>query len=227
MSQVHNYQEHCKLLHNRPFIWHVWDGRKDGFHALVNYHRLAGPEGQGHRTLESLTYAYLNEWINRQRAEIQERTAGGEGRLAAALDLQHQLERILAGEPPCDIFVRWQSLHGQAIGWEPNINDGVRLNIRPFMRAELRAGGRAGAGLLRWKPNINWRKDRGKEPAELRLCEDFPWFWGCPGDGSEAERTDFRAVPDTGFDGNRWNDLHYSSGVKVAARQRFERGSKP
>lgn len=57
------FAEHCKLFHNRPFVWHIWDGRKDGFHALVNYHRLAGPGDEGRRTLESLTYAYLNHWI--------------------------------------------------------------------------------------------------------------------------------------------------------------------
>jgi hypothetical protein len=34
------FEQHCKLFKNRPFIWHLWDGRKDGFHALVNYHRL-------------------------------------------------------------------------------------------------------------------------------------------------------------------------------------------
>ncbi len=216
------FQEHCKLFHNRPFIWHVWDGRKDGFHALVNYHRLAGPDGVGRRTLESLTFAYLNEWIERQRAESEEGTPGADGRVAAALDLQQQLQRILVGEPPCDIFVRWRPLHGQAIGWEPNINDGVRLNIRPVMRAELRTGGRAGAGLLRWKPNVKWGKDRGKEPEEPRPREDFPWFWGCPGGGSEVERTDFRAAHDTEFDGNRWNDLHHSNGAKQAARARTQ-----
>ncbi|MDE2975759.1 MAG: SAM-dependent DNA methyltransferase [Gemmatimonadota bacterium] len=215
------FQEHCKLFHNRPFLWHVWDGRKDGFHALVNYHRLAGPEGQGRRTLESLTYAYLNEWIERQRAESEEGTPGADGRVAAALDLQQQLQRILTGEPPCDIFVRWRPLHGQAIGWEPNINDGVRLNIRPFMRAELRTGGRAGAGLLRWKPNVKWGKDRGKEPESPRPRDDFPWFCRCPGGGGEAERIDFRAALDADFDGNRWNNLHYSASCKNAARQRL------
>ena len=214
------FQEHCKLFHNRPFIWHVWDGRKDGFSALVNYHRLAGPDGQSRRTLESLTFAYLNEWINRQRAEREEETPGADGRLAAALDLQQQLQRILVGEPPCDIFVRWRPLHGQAIGWEPNLNDGVRLNIRPFMRAELRTGGRAGAGLLRWKPNVKWGKDRGKEPQEPRPQNDFPWFWVCPGAGGEADRTDFLGEPDAEFDGNRWNDLHYSASCKNAARHR-------
>ena len=222
------FHEHCQLFHNRPFIWHIWDGRKDGFHVLVNYHRLAGPDGEGRRTLESLTFAYLNEWIERQRADIEEGLPGADGRLTAALDLQGQLQRILTGEPPCDIFVRWRPLRDQAIGWEPDINDGVRLNIRPFMRAKLRSGGRAGAGILRWKPNIKWGKDRGKEPEEMRPREDFPWFWGCPGSGSDVQRTDFSAVPDAEFDGNRWNDLHYTREVKRAAREHAEEGgSKP
>ena len=214
---------------NRPFVWHIWDGRKDGdgFHALVNYHRLAGPDGEGRRTLKSLTFAYLNEWIERQRAESHEGSPGADGRVTAAVDLQQQLERILAGEPPCDIFVRWRPLPGQAIGWEPNIKDGVRLNIRPFMRTELRKGGRAGAGVLRWKPNVKWGKDRGREPEEPRLRGDFPWFWGCRCDGSEAQRTDFIATPDAEFDGNRWNDLHYKRKIKVAVRERAQTGSKP
>ena len=218
------FQEHCKLFHNRPFIWHIWDGRKDGFHALVNCHRLAGPGGDGRRALESLTFAYLNEWIERQRTDQGEGIPGADGRLAAALDLQQQLQRIRTGEPPCDIFVRWRPLHEQAIGWEPDINDGVRLNIRPFMRAQLRKGGRAGAGILRWKPNVSWKKDRGKEPEEPRPPGDFPWFWGGPGGGSEGQRTDFSATPDAEFDGKRWNDLHYTRATKEAARNRAAEG---
>lgn len=35
------FEQHCGLFQQRPFIWHIWDGRRDGFHALVNYHRLA------------------------------------------------------------------------------------------------------------------------------------------------------------------------------------------
>ena len=105
----------------------------------------------------------------------------------------------------------------------------MRLNIRPFMRAALRSGGRKGAGVLRWKPNIAWKKDRGKEPEAPRPCEDFPWFWGCPGDeADEAKRTDFAAGTDAEYDGNRWNDLHYTRKVKMAARGRAaERGSMP
>ena len=214
------FLEHCKLFHNRPFIWHIWDGRKDGFHALVNYHRLAGPGGEGRRTLESLAYAYLNDWIHRQRAEQQAGTAGSDARIEHALDLQQQLKRVLEGEPPCDVFVRWKPLHAQAIGWDSDLDDGVRLNIRPFMRAELRKGGRAGAGILRWKPNVKWGKDRGKEPEEPRPRGEFPWFWGCPGGGSVAARTDFEAGEDARFDGQRWNDLHYTRAAKEAAGER-------
>ena len=217
------FQEHCQLFHHRPFVWHVWDGRADGFHALVNYHRLAGPDGEGRRTLQLLAFAYIGEWIDRQEAERSEGAPGADARLAAALDLQEQLQRILIGEPPCDIFVRWRPLHRQAVGWEPDLNDGVRLNIRPFMRATLRRGGRAAAGLLRAKPGVKWEKDRGREPEDTRAREGFPWFWGFPGSAAEeAQRTDFLADPDAEFDGNRWNDLHYSPAVKIAARGGYQ-----
>ena len=163
-----------------------------------------------------------------------------------AHDLQTQLEKILVGEPPCDLFIRWKPLHQQPIGWEPDLDDGVRLNIRPFLSAELRKGGRRGAGLLRSKPNIKWSKDRGREPLkpgkrrkppwlqdeegetevneafELRPRRDYPWFWGCPGEGTLIERINFPGGPD--FDGNRWNDLHYTNAAKRAARERSTAG---
>ncbi len=214
------FEEHCKLFHHRPFIWHVWDGRKDGFHALVDYHRLAGAEGEGRRTLESLAYAYLNDWIDRQRAAKADGEAGADARLEHALDLRQQLDRILEGEPRYDIFVRWKPIHAQPAGWEPDMDDGVRLNIRPFMRAQLTKGGRAGAGVLRCKPNVKWGKDRGKEPKEPRPRAKFPWFYGCPGGEAPA---DFKAAEDADFDGNRWNDLHYTREAKREARERERR----
>ncbi|MFB3894553.1 MAG: Eco57I restriction-modification methylase domain-containing protein [Phycisphaerae bacterium] len=204
------FEEHCKLFHDRPFVWHIWDGRKrDGFHALVNYHKLAEGGGKGRRLLENLTYAYLGEWITRQKDGVKRGEGGAEDRLAAAVELQKRLEAILAGEPPFDIFVRWKPLAEQPIGWEPDINDGVRVNIRPFLASDLPLGGRTGAGILRYKPNIKWTKDRGKEPQRPR--DEYPWFWGWD------EKTEDFAGGKT-FDGNRHNDCHYSTKVKQAAR---------
>ncbi|EAQ68741.1 Putative Type IIG restriction enzyme [Synechococcus sp. RS9909] len=216
------FSEHCKLFLSRPFIWQIWDGHPQGFSALVNYHKLAAPNGEGRKALELLTFTYLGDWIDRQKLDQVEGVNGADDRLAAALDLQGQLKKILEGEPPYDIFVRWKPLQQQPIGWEPDINDGVRLHIRPFLNAQLRKGGKAGAGILRAKPgSIKWTKDRGKEP--MRSKEEFPWFWGMDED-NHATVMDFGApipgAPPVGesFDGNRWNDLHYSRAAKEEAR---------
>jgi len=143
------FASHAKLFHNRPFIWHIWDGRPDGFAALVNYHRL------DRQNLEKLTYHHLGWWIERQRAVLADNVPGAEARLAAAQELQGKLKLILEGEPPYDIYMRWKPLAEQPLGWEPDLNDGVRLNIRPFVTA----------GVLRAKFTINWKKDRGKDPT--------------------------------------------------------------
>jgi len=212
------FEEHCKLFHNRPFVWHIWDGRKrDGFHALVNYHKLAEGGGKGRRLLESLTYAYLGDWIIGQKDEVKQGGGGAEDRLAAAIELQNRLKSIIEGEPPFDIFVRWKPLAKQPIGWEPDINDGVRVNIRPFLASDL-PGGRTGAGVLRWKPNIKWTKDRGKEPERPKA--EYPWFWNWD------ERTlDFMGTGKEP-DGNRYNDCHYTNKVKQAARDGAKKGGK-
>jgi hypothetical protein len=156
------FEQHCAIFHHRPFIWHIWDGQKAGFSALVNYHQLT--KGK----LEKLTYSYLGDWISRQKAAVSAGDAGSDARLQAAKELQGELEKILKGDPPYDIFVRWKPLEKQPIGWDPDLNDGVRLNIRPFMSA--RDIGKKGAGILRAKPNINWNKDRGTDVASA------PWF---------------------------------------------------
>ncbi len=189
------FEQHCQLFQSRPFIWHVWDGRRyDGFHALVNYHRLTAPDGAGRRLLESLTYSYLGEWIAHRQDDAKRGAAGAEARLAAALELQQCLVAILEGEPPFDIFVRWKPIQDQPVGWAPDVNDGIRLNIRPFMAQDL-PGGHRGAGVLRAKPNISWRKDRGREPAR---GTDYPWFW-----------------VDGMFTGDRVNDAHYPAIEKM------------
>ncbi len=222
----HFFVQHLKLFQNRPFIWHIWDGRPDGFHALVNGHSLCGPGGEGRRTLEALAFRHLGDWLARQRDARSRGEEGADGRLAAALDLQRQLERSLEGEPPCDLFIRWRPLHEQPIGWAPHLDDGVRLNVRPFVKAGLQIGGVAGAGLLRAKPNVKWDKaDGGKEPRSLRSREEFPWFYACPGSGPESDRTDYLAPGDPQYDGKRWNDLHYTREAKEEARARHEAGS--
>jgi len=182
------FEQHAKLFHHRPFIWHIWDGlKRDGFAALVNCHKLE------RKLLETLAYNYLGDWIKRQEDGVRGGVDGAEERLQAARELQKKLEMILRGEPPYDIFLRWKPLHDQPMGWEPDLNDGVRINIRPFMTA----------GVLRHskhpKLNIKWTKDRGKDP------EDAPWYHLGPEYG--------------GKEGDRINEHHLTLEEKRKARE--------
>lgn len=180
------FTQHCKLFQHRPFIWHIWDGLRDGFAALVNYHKF------DHKLLETLIYTYLGDWISRQKQDIANGIDGAQEKLSAAEALKKKLELILEGEEPYDIFVRWKSIEQQPIGWNPDLNDGVRLNIRPFLTVP--DVGKKGAGVLRDKPNIKWTKDRGKD------VESAPWF--------------------KVFNGDRINDHHLSLSEKRSAQEK-------
>lgn len=117
---------------------------------------------------------------------------GASERLIAAQNLKQRLELILEGEAPYDIFVRWKPLEEQPIGWTPDLNDGVRLNIRPFMTAEVLRHNK------KPKLNIHWNKDRGKD------VDSAPWYkLGLEYDCKE---------------GDRINDHHLSLAEKQAAQ---------
>ena len=190
------FEQHCKLFQHRPFIWQIWDGLQDGFSALVNYHKL------DYKGLERLIYTYLGEWIRLQEHGIKEGIDGADIRLSAANNLKATLEAILkgdaiTGQSGLDIFVRWKPLHQQPMGWNPDLNDGIRLNIRPFMQAPDM--GKKGAGVLRSKPNIKWAKDRGTDVASA------PWYTLGSAYGEK--------------EGARINDHHVSLSDKKKARE--------
>jgi len=149
------FVHHLSVFRHRPFVWQVWDGRRDGFSALLLCHVLDADR------LRALVEGPLAEWI-RDRGE-----GAGDGRAAdAAKELRRKLLLILAGEAPYDVFVRWKPLTRQPVGWEPDWGDGVRLNIRPFVEA----------GILRARPRIRWEADRGRDgPGE-------PWYGVCGGE---------------------------------------------
>jgi hypothetical protein len=184
------FEQHCKIFQNRPFIWQIWDGLKDGFSVLVNYHKL------DYKGLERLIYTYLGDWIRTQEHGVKEGLDGADIRLTAAKNLEQRLKAILEGEKGLDIFVRWKPKHEQPIGWNPDLNDGVRLNIRPFMKvADV---GKKGAGVLRIAPKIDWKKDRGTDVPSA------PWY--------------HLGLEYGGKEGDRINDHHLGLVEKQAAR---------
>ena len=199
------FTQHCdgKLFGNRPFVWHIWDGLSDGFSALLNYHKL------NYKTLEKLTYNYLGQdWIGRQKRDADNGIDGAQEKLAAAEALKKRLELILAGEAPYDIFVRWKPIEEQPIGWNPDLNDGVRLNIRPFVLVEdIKV---KDAGVLRDRVTSRdpktkelklWGKDRGSDVPSA------PWYE--------------LGLQYGGKVGDRINDHHLTLAEKRAARAKL------
>ena len=185
------FAQHVARFQKRPFIWHVWDGHKEGFSALVNAHTLTRAK------LQTLIHTYLGDWITQQKRAVDAGDGDATLRLARAQALNDKLEAILEGEAPYDIFVRWKPAHLQPIGWEPDLNDGVRMNIRPFVQAEvLRIPGR--------QLGIKWEADRGKDVPSA------PWFKLGPTYGEP--------------EGTRINDHHLSLADKQAARAKVAAG---
>ena len=78
---------------------------RDGFSALVNYHKLT--QGQPRET---------HVRVSRRLDSVVRRPRSRRARLAATLDssrrhsCKDELKKILEGEPPYDIFVRWKPL---------------------------------------------------------------------------------------------------------------------
>lgn len=142
------FRQHCTLFGHRPFLWHIWDGLKDGFSVFAHYHRF------DQATLRKLTYTMLGDWLRRAKSE------NNEQRYEKGRELQQKLEKVMAGEKPLDIFIRWKSCAQQPLGWDSHLENGVRMNIRPFVEA----------GILKFTPKIKWTKDRGRDE------ESASWF---------------------------------------------------
>ena len=94
----------------------------------------------------------LDDWITRP---------GDDGRAEPARILQAKLGDILKGEASYDIFVRRMTLEQRPLGWDPDLDDGVWQNIRPFIEAEV-----LGCPLEKILKDV----DRGKDVAST------PWF---------------------------------------------------
>ena len=143
------FRQHCALFGQRPFLWHISDGLKDGFSVFLNYHRF------DQANLRKLTYTLLGDWLRRAKDD------NNALRYEKGRELQQMLEKILEGEKPYDIFVRWKPLAQQPLGWDPDLDDGVRQSIRPFIKAGV---------LTHDLSKILKDKDRGRDVPSA------PWY---------------------------------------------------
>ena len=117
------FKAHCQVFKNRPFIWHVWDGRKDGFvRACESASARAGlPSSASHtRTWETGSNG-------KSRAAVRD-VVGADERLVAARELRNgRLELILVGDP--------------TVRHLRSLEVGLRTGTRLGARAETTASG--------------------------------------------------------------------------------------
>jgi hypothetical protein len=135
------FKAHTRQFKSRPIAWHLRS--PDGhFAALVLYHRLSRD------TLVKLRSQYAGDRIATLRNEQERARSRGEtaraSELAAAIEdveaFRQAIEAIERGDTLTDrIRCRWKAeeASGRPGPYAPDIDDGVKVNIRPFQENGL------------------------------------------------------------------------------------------
>lgn len=139
---------HAALYRKRPIVWHVASSQGTGrfaFGALCHYHRFDA------NRMAKLRGGYLRDAIETFRREAA--LAGREGRADERIELQARLEEAQAldgklqavQEGHCEgpeggdwdyrILTPWKSADERPKGWNPDVDDGVKVNIAPLQKA--------------------------------------------------------------------------------------------
>lgn len=135
------FKRHVQQFKSRPIAWHL-RSPEGAFEALLLYHRLS------RATLVKLRAEYAGPRIARLKVEAARAKERGNDRLAGDLQVQvedveafrRQLEAIERGDELRDrIRCRWkdETAAGRPGPYAPDIDDGVKVNIRPFQEAGL------------------------------------------------------------------------------------------
>lgn len=139
---------HAGLYKNRPIFWHIASSQgtsRFAFGALVHYHRF------DQNRMAKLRSSYLRDAIEefRREAGLADKAGRSDDRLewqakveeAQALDNKLQLiqeghhEGTEGGERDYRILTPWKEPHQRPKGWDPDLDDGVKVNIEPFEKA--------------------------------------------------------------------------------------------
>ncbi len=135
------FKAHTRRFKNRPIAWHL-RSPEGAFEALVLYHRLSKD------TLQKLRVTYAGDRLARLKADQQHAKDRGDTATVTTLqvaiedveDFRRTLEAIERGDDLRHrIRCRWkdETEAGRPGPYAPDIDDGVKVNIRPFQEAGL------------------------------------------------------------------------------------------
>jgi hypothetical protein len=140
------FKRHVSQFKRRPIAWHL-TSPKGAFQAFVYYHKFDKDR------LKLLRSRYVSETLKELRRQLGEaqnqaaldrkalnRVAELEEKIADVEEFDRRLGLLQEGrQREARIWVPWKSPAEQPVGWDPDINDGVRVNIAPVQRLGLLA----------------------------------------------------------------------------------------
>lgn len=147
------FEYHAALYKERPIFWHIASAqgtKPAAFGALVHYHRF------DKNLMAKLRGTHLRDAIEtfRREAALAEQEGRAEDRVEwqAKREEAEELDRRLqwiqeghhegeaGGERDFRILTPWKKPHDRPHGWDPDIDDGVKVNIAPFRKAGVLRG---------------------------------------------------------------------------------------
>ena len=137
------FKRHVQQFKQRPIAWHL-TSPEGTFQAFVLYHKLS------QSTLQKLRAQYAGEFVSRLRIEQERARSQGDNNTVSELqlkieDVEEFRSRIEAIERGDELKYRircpWKGEEktGRPGPYAPDIDDGVKVNIRPFQEAGLLA----------------------------------------------------------------------------------------
>ena len=142
------FQFHCSLYKSRPIFWHIASSQGTSscaFGALVHYHRF------DKNRMAQLRGQYLRDAIETFRREAALADKDGrtdarqdwQARLEEAQELDGRLQRVQegfddgpeGGNADYRILTPWKAPSERPDGWDPDLDDGVKVNIMPLQKA--------------------------------------------------------------------------------------------
>ena len=142
------FQFHCSLYKSRPIFWHIASSQGTSscaFGALVHYHRF------DKNRMAQLRGQYLRDAIEtfRRKAALADKDGRTDARqdwqaqLEEAQELDRRLQRVQegfhdgpeGGNADYRILTPWKAPSERPDGWDPDLDDGVKVNIKPLQKA--------------------------------------------------------------------------------------------
>ena len=144
------FEYHVSLYKKRPILWHIASNQGTApfaFGALVHYHKF------DKNRVAKLRAQYLRDAIEhfRREAGLADKAGRSEERLdwQAKVEETQELDRKLqavqegqhegpeGGERDFRILTPWKSPNERPQGWDPDLDDGVKVNIEPLQKAGI------------------------------------------------------------------------------------------